>query len=172
MKFCEDYRPYFAAARHNVSPKARAYLAGLLMKGERKNMERMEEYVEDYAYENQQQFLSDSPWDERALMRQVGGDVSEAVGGPDSAFILDESGFGKKGDSSVGVARQWNGRQGKVDNCQVGVFAALSDGNMVRWWISASFCLNRGLRIGEDARRPKSRRIAGSTERSRNWPGR
>jgi len=128
MKFCEDYRPYFAAARHNVSPKARAYLAGLLMKGERKNMERMEEYVEDYAYENQQQFLSDSPWDERALMRQVGGDVSEAVGGPDSAFILDESGFGKKGDSSVGVARQWNGRQGKVDNCQVGVFAALSDG--------------------------------------------
>jgi threonine/homoserine/homoserine lactone efflux protein len=40
-------------------------------------------------------------------------------------LVLDESAFGKKGDKSVGVARQYDGRRGKVDNCQVGVFAAL-----------------------------------------------
>lgn len=128
MKFCEDYRPYFNVARQNSAAKARDYLAGLLMKGERKNMERMEEYVEGYEYQNQQQFLSDSPWDDRALMRQVGADVSEAVGGPGSALIVDESAFRKKGKKSAGVDRQWNGRDGKVDNCQVGVFAALSNG--------------------------------------------
>ncbi len=128
MVFCEDYRPYFNVARHNSAEKARAYLAGLLMKGERKNMERMEEYVEGYEYQNQQQFLSDSPWDDRALMKQVGVDVSEAIGGADSALIVDESAFRKKGKKSAGVDRQWNGRDGKVDNCQVGVFAALSDG--------------------------------------------
>jgi hypothetical protein len=42
------------------------------------------------------------------------------------ALVRDESGFAKQGEGSAGVARQWNGRMGKVDNCQVGVFAALT----------------------------------------------
>jgi len=46
-------------------------------------------------------------------------------------LVIDESGFEKKGKKSAGVARQWNGRTGKIDNCQVGVFAALSDGENV-----------------------------------------
>ena len=50
------------------------------------------------------------------------------LGGDESCLLLDESGFEKKGEHSVGVARQWNGRLGKVDNCQVGVFAALGRG--------------------------------------------
>jgi SRSO17 transposase len=45
-----------------------------------------------------------------------------------SSLILDESSFAKQGDRSVGVARQWSGRQGKVDNCQVAVFGVLTDG--------------------------------------------
>lgn len=128
MSFCEDYSPFFRAARHDLSDKARAYLGGLLMKAERKNMERMEEYVPDYDYQGQQQFLSDSPWDHGALLERVGKDVDELLGGSDSMLLIDESGFAKKGVNSVGVARQWNGRTGKVDNCQVGVFAALSNG--------------------------------------------
>ena len=128
MSFCDSYRGYFCVARHNVSDKARGYLAGLMMKAPRKNMERMEEYVECYDYEAQQQFLSDSPWDHRALVARVGGDVDALVGGAESALLIDESSFEKKGTKSVGVARQWNGRLGKVDNCQVGVFAALCDG--------------------------------------------
>jgi SRSO17 transposase len=48
--------------------------------------------------------------------------VSEELGGNDAVLIVDRTGFSKKGDKSVGVARQWNGRLGKVDNCQSGVF--------------------------------------------------
>jgi SRSO17 transposase len=128
MTFCGTYREYFRAAQHNSSGKARSYLAGLLMKAPRKNMERMEEYVEEYNYQAQQQFLSDSPWDHRALMQRVGREVDELLGGSESGFLLDESCIAKKGTKSVGVARQWNGRLGKVDNSQVGVFAGLSDG--------------------------------------------
>ena len=98
------------------------------MKAERKNMERMEEYVENYDYQSLQQFVSDSPWDHEALMKRIGKDLDALLGGKDSMLIIDESGFTKKGTKSVGVARQWNGRLGKVDNAQVGVFAALSDG--------------------------------------------
>jgi SRSO17 transposase len=98
------------------------------MKAPRKNMERMEEYVADYDSQAQQQFLSDSPWDYRPLVEQVAKDVDAILGGADSMLLIDESGFAKKGTKSAGVDRQWNGRLGKVDNCQVGVFAALSDG--------------------------------------------
>lgn len=128
MSFCDSFGVYFKAARHSFSDKARCYVAGLLMKAPRKNMERMEEYVEDYDYQNQQQFLSDSPWDHRPLVERIGREVDEVLGGSESGFIIDESGFAKKGVKSVGVSRQWNGRLGKTDNCQVGVFAALSDG--------------------------------------------
>ena len=91
-------------------------------------MERMEEYVEQYEYQSLQQFVSDSPWDHEALIERIGKDVDALLGGKDSMLIIDESGFAKKGRKSVGVARQWNGRMGKIDNAQVGVFAALSDG--------------------------------------------
>jgi SRSO17 transposase len=45
-----------------------------------------------------------------------------------TGLYIDETAFAKKGDQSVGVGRQWNGRQGKQDNCQVGVFGALGRG--------------------------------------------
>jgi len=129
MEFATGYNGFFNVARRNVADKARSYLQGLLMKAPRKNMERMEEYVQEYDYQGQQQFLSDSPWSHQALMEQVARDANTLLGGPQSALLIDESAFEKKGEKSAGVARQWNGRQGKVDNAQVGVFAALSDGN-------------------------------------------
>ncbi|WP_090330497.1 transposase [Nitrosomonas sp. Nm51] len=52
------------------------------------------------------------------------------LGGTEAILIIDESGFAKKGESSAGVSRQWNGRLGKVDNCQVGVFASLCQNSM------------------------------------------
>ena len=91
-------------------------------------MERMEEYVEDCEYQSLQQFISDSPWDHEGLNDHIASDVNDLLGGPESVLAIDESGFAKKGKMSVGVARQWNGREGKTDNCQVGVYAALSDG--------------------------------------------
>jgi SRSO17 transposase len=128
VKFAHDYRPYFTVARRNVADQARKYLNGLLAKAPRKNLERMEEFVEDFDYQSQQQFLSDSPWSHRDVMDRVALDVSEVLGGPECGLILDESGFSKKGKMSAGVARQYNGRLGKLDNCQVGVFASLTDG--------------------------------------------
>ena len=76
-----------------------------------------------------QQFMTDSPWDSDLVIKQVASDANEILPQDDRWFAVDESGFAKKGDKSVGVARQWNGRLGKVDNCQVGVFACLGSGN-------------------------------------------
>jgi SRSO17 transposase len=79
-----------------------------------------------------QQFLSDSPWDEHGLMRQLRQDAQQLLGGQaDSALYLDETSFVKKGNHSVGVQRQYCGRLGKLENCQIGVFACLGCGERV-----------------------------------------
>lgn len=86
----------------------------------------MVEAVPDAEWESIQHFISNSPWQHHSLVEQLSRDANELIGGkPDSFFVVDESAFSKKGQRSVGVSRQWNGRLGKVDNCQVGVFGAL-----------------------------------------------
>ncbi len=100
------------------------------MQAQRKNMERMVEVVEGSEYQSLHHFLSASTWDASAVMNQVAMQADAALGGSaDSCLLLDETGFQKKGDKSVGVARQWNGRLGKVENSQVAVFASLSQGS-------------------------------------------
>jgi SRSO17 transposase len=100
------------------------------MQARKKNMERMTEVVPESDEQVLQHFLSNSTWNGRAVLDQVAREADALLGGkPDSALLLDESAFTKKGKKSVGVGRQWNGRLGKVDNCQVGVFAALSRGS-------------------------------------------
>jgi len=92
-------------------------------------MERMTEAVEGSEYQALQHFLSASDWDANAVMAQVAMEADAALGGfADSCLLLDETSFPKKGDKSVGVARQWCGRLGKTENCQVAVFACLSRG--------------------------------------------
>jgi SRSO17 transposase len=92
----------------------------------------MAEIVPDTDSQALHHFLAHSPWDSRAVMDQVAHDVDALLGGdPDSCLLLDETCFPKKGKKSVGVARQWMGRQGKTDNCQVAVFAALARGRSV-----------------------------------------
>lgn len=99
------------------------------MQAARKNMERMEEVVPECDYQSLQHFLSHSEWDARAVLDQVAKQADRHLGGgADSCLLLDESAFAKKGIKSVGVARQWSGRLGKVDNCQVAVFACLAQG--------------------------------------------
>lgn len=102
---------------------AAEYMTGLLSKLERKTGEAIA-YLHDQERQGLQKFLGESPWDHAPLLatlaRQVGDDLGEA----DAVLVLDPSAFPKKGTKSVGVARQWCGRNGKVDNCQVGVFMA------------------------------------------------
>ena len=129
MEYCETFSDLFVCHRKDNTPTAHQYLCGL-MQSDKRNMERMEEVVEGADYESTQQFISDSPWSAQAVMDRVSREVDGILGGsPDTCLALDESGFAKKGDASVGVAKQYNGRLGKVDNCQVGVFGALCAGN-------------------------------------------
>ena len=71
-----------------------------------------------------QRFISDAQWDEETILTKYHSLVYEDMGTTDGALIFDETGFIKKGNDSIGVSRQYCGSIGKVDNCQVGVFAA------------------------------------------------
>lgn len=93
-------------------------------------MMRMEEVVPEASESSLQHLITDGVWDHRAVFGQVRRDADRLLGGhADSCLIIDESAMEKKGRCSAGVARQWNGHRGKVDNCQVGVFAALAQGH-------------------------------------------
>ena len=64
------------------------------------------------------------------MLDQVAREADELLGGSaETALLIDESGITKKGCHCVGVARQWNGRLGQIDNCQVGVFGVLNRGD-------------------------------------------
>src|SRR5205823_4083971 len=71
-----------------------------------------------------QHFVGAGAWDDEAVMAELRQHVAEELADADAVLVLDPSGFPKKGTASCGVARQWCGRLGKVDNCQVGVFLA------------------------------------------------
>ena len=99
--------------------------------GSRKNMDRMAEVVPEAKSRNLQQFLTHSKWDYRGVMDHVACDVDKLLGhSKDACLLIDERGFAKQGKGSVGVSRQWLGRQGKVDNGQVAVFGALANGEL------------------------------------------
>lgn len=89
----------------------------------------MSETVAGSDYQSLHHMLSESPWNRAGVRRQLVADAN-AHFGHSSALVIDESAIAKKGDKSAGVARQWNGRLGKTDNSQVGVFAAVTRGRL------------------------------------------
>lgn len=117
----------------------------------------MQEVVPQSDEQSLHHFISNSPWDDSELQDQIALEADELLGGrEDSCLLIDESGFQKKGKKSVGVSRQWNGRQGKIDNCQVGVYAALACGDKVQpvdkrlylpreWTTNKKRCLEAGI---------------------------
>jgi SRSO17 transposase len=98
-------------------------MTGLLSKLERKTGEAIA-YLHDQERQGLQKFVGFVPWDHKPLLATLARQVGEDLGEPDGVIVFDPSAFPKKGAKSVGVARQWCGRLGKVDNCQVGVFMA------------------------------------------------
>lgn len=114
--------PFCASLRRPEQKRhARTYVAGLLSDVDRKNAEAIA-YRHDEDRQGLQAFLGTAPWDHRPLLFELARQVGEALGESDGVIVFDPSAFAKKGRHSVGVARQWCGRLGKVDNCQVGVF--------------------------------------------------
>jgi SRSO17 transposase len=129
MDFCESYSPHFVGWGSNSVRHARHYLSGLLGTQRRKNIETIGQDERDSDYQGMEQLIGSSPWDHEAVMAQVADEADALPGDEEKAGLyLDESSFLKKGHASVGVKRQWSGRVGKVENCQVGGFAALGRG--------------------------------------------
>lgn len=126
--YLADYEYIFKNKTKRFYDKAHTYCRGIFM-SELSNIERISE--EMFAnYHQMQHFITESNWDYRALMDQVSRDVSHSLPKRKlTGLIIDESGWEKKGDKSVGVAPQYCGNVGKISNSQVAVFGALSNGD-------------------------------------------
>jgi SRSO17 transposase len=130
--FVKIFDGFFWSHHFNNSSVALQYIKGLLACERGKaNMERMEEEVPDSEYRAYQQFISNSKWDYLGVNCKVAVETSillaqhKKYSGCPTGFIIDESAHLKKGECSVGVSWQYAGIVGKLENCQVGVYASL-----------------------------------------------
>jgi len=130
------------------------YMVGQFSRLERKSIEPIALNVEDGSVRPMQRFISDAEWDDGNILSKYHSLVAEDMGTTDGVIIFDESGFVKKGNDSIGVSKQYCGTIGKVDNCQVGVFAAYASPSgyalldkrlfIPQKWFSDDFKLRRG----------------------------
>jgi len=104
--------------------RARAYLRGLLGGAERKNGWQLAEAAGDRTPHGVQHLLGRARWSADAVRDDLQSYVREHLADPGGILVLDETGFLKKGAKSVGVARQYSGTAGRIENSQIGVFAA------------------------------------------------
>jgi SRSO17 transposase len=100
---------------------AKTYVCGLLSDVERKNIESIA-YRFGQSRLPLQAFIGWHEWDDEPLRQELRTQVKTHLGQGDGVLVFDPSGFPKSGGESVGVARQWCGRLGKVDNCQVALY--------------------------------------------------
>ncbi len=144
---------------------AELYLRGLLLDGRRKSagamaerLQRIDRSPQDYE-QGLQQFLSQSPWDERPVRDRFAQHVATVLEA-DGFLIVDDTGFPKQGTHSVGVARQYSGWLDKVDNCQIGVTLQYATTQEV-------VCLDAELYLPEEswAHNPDRRAAAGIPEK-------
>lgn len=133
-RFLQRYLPLFY--REEQREHAQLVIAGRLTRLERKTCEPIARQA-GVERKPVQQFVGAGKWDDEAVQAELRRHVAETFHDDNATFVLDGSAFPKKGTESCGVGRQWCGRLGKVDNCQVGVFLS---------------CVSRG-RVGPLGRR-------------------
>lgn len=104
--------------RHTIE-----YLTGLLSKLKHKTGEGIA-YLLDQERQGIQKFIGQVPWADAPLLKVLATQVGAELRESDGVLVFDPSAFAKKGTKSVGVARQWCGRLGKIENCQVGIYMA------------------------------------------------
>ncbi len=119
---------FFRSGTRDATATFGSYLRGLFL-SERATLLRMSE-VNAVDHQAMTHLLTAGAVDWDGCGDQLAQEANVLLGSPQSVLLIDESAFAKKGERSAGVARQWHGRLGKVDNCQVGVFAALCRGEM------------------------------------------
>ena len=122
----QDFHAFFAASfgRKQWREHSRNYLQGLLVQaGERRNAENLSESV-GISARAMQRFLTEARWSDDAVIGRLQEYLAPRLGHPEAVWVLDGSDFPKQGRKSVGVARQYCGRLGKVANCQAGMFLA------------------------------------------------
>ncbi|OWK34109.1 IS701 family transposase [Fimbriiglobus ruber] len=137
-RFLDQFTPLFGRSENDGH--ARRFVQGLLRGGDRRNSENIAEATNGGPVRSLQAFVAPGVWSDRALLSDVRQAVVDALTDPDAVLNVDETGFPKKGTKSVGVQRQYSGTLGRVDNCQIGVFAnyASSRGHAVvdrRWYL-------------------------------------
>lgn len=110
---------------HDTSEYGVEYVSGLLRLEEKRNITHISRKI-GIESQNMQQFISDSPWSGPGLIQAVQAQLKQhPIWEQGAILVVDESADEKAGETSAGAGRQHNGRLGKVDVCQVGVFAAL-----------------------------------------------
>lgn len=121
-ELAERMGPYFTriAARR----RALAYVQGLVSSAERKNSWQLAEMMADATPYGFQHLLGRAVWDVDALRDGLRTYVHDHLGNPEAVLVIDETGFLKKGSQSAGVARQYSGTAGRIENSQIGVFLA------------------------------------------------
>src|SRR5919202_5042106 len=112
--------PYFA--RSEAHQQALAYLRGLLSSVERKTSWQLAEVVGAANPYGFQHLLGRAAWDVDAVRDDLHGYIVDYFGDADAVIVIDETGFLKKGRMSAGVARQYSGTAGRIENVQIGVF--------------------------------------------------
>ena len=110
--------------RKDLAARAEAYLRGLLAQVDRKNSWQLAEAAGAATPHGFQRLLGRARWDAEAVRDDLQAYVAEHLADARGVLIVDETGFLKKGDRSAGVARQYSGTAGRIENCQVGVFVA------------------------------------------------
>lgn len=113
---------YFA--RVEPRRRVRSYLEGLLGGAERRNGWHLAEAAGERTPFGMQRLVAEASWDAEAVRDDLQRYVIEHLGDPAAVLVLDETGFLKKGTKSAGVARQYSGTAGRIENCQIGVFLA------------------------------------------------
>ena len=114
--------------RTDARRQANLYLEGLLSAVERKNGWQLAEQIGDARPWRTQRVLSRTLWEADAARDRCREYVVEHLGAADGVLVIDETGFLKKGSKSAGVARQYSGTAGRIENCQIGVFLAYASG--------------------------------------------
>jgi SRSO17 transposase len=99
---------------------AAVYVRGLLLNGERKSIEPLASRLPDGNVQALQQFIGQSPWEWDVVWERLGKRMIAELE-PDTAWVVDDTGFAKQGSHSVGVTRQYSGTLGKTGNCQIAV---------------------------------------------------